>query len=150
LEKIVQLKSKDREAADAARRVLALVQTIRGDYQELQKALALVGGLEDGRVADPEKETAQDRRTQAQLLAIQRNRTDRRRALAILQNLVKQQEATLEDRFLLAQLHESLGDWPKAQQVMLVLLSQPRGDNPRYLAPYIRGLLRHELLNEAG
>jgi tetratricopeptide (TPR) repeat protein len=149
LEKIVQLKLKDREAADAARRVLAVVRTLRGDYQESRKALALVGLLEDGRLADPQKETPQDRRTQAQLLAMQRNRPDRRRALVILQNLVKRQEATLEDRFLLAQLHESLGDWSKAQQAMLVLLSQPRGDDPRYLAAYIRGLLRHDLPDEA-
>jgi tetratricopeptide (TPR) repeat protein len=66
LEKIVQLKFKDREAAGAARRVLALVQTRRGDYRESRKVLALVGLLEDGRLADPENDTAQERRTQAQ------------------------------------------------------------------------------------
>ncbi|HEY7314568.1 MAG TPA: tetratricopeptide repeat protein [Gemmataceae bacterium] len=150
LEKIVQLKLKDREAADAARRVLAIVKTLRGDYQESRKALELVGLLEEGKLADrPESETASDRRAQATLLAMQKSRSERRRAIPILEDLVRRQEALLEDDFLLAQLYESIGDWSKSQKEMLVLLALPRGDNPRYLAHYARALLRRQQPKEA-
>jgi cellulose synthase operon protein C len=150
LEKIVQLKFKDRDAADAARRVLALVKTLRGDYQESRKALELVGLLEEGKLIDrPDGETTQERRTQATLLAMQRSRREQRRAIPILENLIKRQEALPEDRFLLAQLYETTGDWPKARKEMLTLLSLPRGDSPRHLAYYARLLLRHEQPKEA-
>ncbi|HTU19783.1 MAG TPA: tetratricopeptide repeat protein [Gemmataceae bacterium] len=150
LEKIVQLKFKDRDAADAARRVLAVVKTLRGDYQESRMALELVGLLEEGNVVDPrDGQTAQERRTQATLLAMQRSRGDRRRAIPILEDLIKRQEALPADRFLLAQLHEAMDDWPKARNEMLTLLSLPRGDAPRHLAYYARLLLRHEQPKEA-
>jgi tetratricopeptide (TPR) repeat protein len=150
LEKIVQLKFKDRDAADTARRILAVVKTLQGDYQESRKALELVGLLEEDKVVDrPENGTAQERRTQATLLAMQKSRLDQRRAIPILEGLIKRQEALLEDRFLLAQLYETTGDWPKAQKAMFALLSLPGGDSPRYLASYARSLLRHEQPKEA-
>jgi tetratricopeptide (TPR) repeat protein len=150
LEKIVQLKPKDHEAADIARRILAVVKTLRGDYQESRKALELVGLLEEGKIVDrPDGETTQERRTQATLLAIQKSRREKQQAIPILENLIKQQEALPEDRFLLAQLYEVTGDWPKAQKEMLALLALPRGDDPRYLAYYARLLLRHEQPKEA-
>jgi tetratricopeptide (TPR) repeat protein len=155
LEKIAQLKFKfkDRdtaEAADTARRILAVVKTLRGDYQESRKALELVGLLEEDKVVDrPENETVQERRAQATLLALQKNRPDQRRAIPILEDLIKRQEALPEDRFLLAQLYEATDDWPKAQKTMRALLSLPDGSNPRHLAYYALGLLRHDQPKEA-
>ncbi len=150
LEKIVQLKFKDRDAADTARRVLAVVKTLRGDYQESRKALELVGLLEEDKVAGrPENETVEERRTQATLLALQKSRREQRRAIPILEDLIKRQEALPEDRFLLAQLYEATGDWPKAQKAMLALLSLPDGGNSRHLAYYALSLLRHEQPKEA-
>jgi tetratricopeptide (TPR) repeat protein len=150
LEKIVQLKFKDREASDSARRVLAVVKTLRGDYQESRKALELVGLLEEDKVVDrPENETVQERRTQATLLALQKTRPEQRRAIPILEDFIKRQEALPEDRFLLAQLYETTGDWAKAQKVMHALLSLPDGVTPRHLAYFARTLLRHEQPKEA-
>jgi tetratricopeptide (TPR) repeat protein len=150
LQKIVDLKFKDPEAGNTARRVLAVVKTLRGDYQESRKALELVGLLEEDKVVDrPENETVQERRAQATLLALQKNRRDQRRAIPILEDLIKRQEALPEDRFMLAQLCEATGDWPKAQKTMIALLSLPDGSNPRHLAYYALGLLRHDQPKEA-
>jgi cellulose synthase operon protein C len=150
LEKIVRLKPMDPNAAAAARRVLAVIKTSQGDYQESRKALELVGLLEEDKVVDrPENETVKERRTQAMVLALQKTHREQRRAIPILEDLIKREEALPEDRFLLAQLYETTGDWPKAQKAMRALVSLPEGNNPRHLASYARSLLRHEQPKEA-
>src|SRR5262249_43338561 len=55
---------------------------------------------------------------------------------------------TPDHEFLLARLYELNGDWTRAHERMAALLTT-HGDNPLYLAHYIRGLLRDEKYPEA-
>jgi tetratricopeptide (TPR) repeat protein len=144
LEKILTLKFKDPDAARAAGRTLAVVLMAGGDYQESRRALALVGLLEQGIQSErPERESPEDLRFRAGVLALQRNRNERQKAIPLLEALIATKMATPEDQFLLAEVYESTGDWPRAHKRMLQLLSLPQGENPRYLAYFALGLLRH-------
>jgi cellulose synthase operon protein C len=150
LEKILALRPEDPEVARRARNTLAVVRTLSGDYRESRSALKLLGvGGDSALPEQPETESAEDLRTKAGLLALQRDRKERRQAVALLERLVRRPEATPGDHLLLAQLYESTGDWPKARARLAKLLSLPGGEAPRYLAHYARSLLRHEDTAEA-
>ena len=75
-------------------------------------------------------------------------RARRREAIATLQGLSERRLATPNDTLLLARLYEADGDWPKAQQRLQELIAA-QGNNPDYLAAYIRALLRHGKADEA-
>ena len=53
-----------------------------------------------------------------------------------------------DDQFLLAQLYDSAGQWPKAREQFRSLSSGPAA-NRLYLAQYARGLVQHRELEEA-
>jgi tetratricopeptide (TPR) repeat protein len=134
------------EVAAWARRTLAVVMAIGGDYQQARDALALIGGDDLRR---GESRTAPDLRVRAVLLAMQRGRRERREAIQILEGLIGQRVATPEDHFLLAQLYEANGDWPRARKRLLALAGLPGGGNALYLAHHARSMLRHDELAEA-
>jgi tetratricopeptide (TPR) repeat protein len=147
--------AKNAETAAWANRALALVLASSTDRTQLSKALTLfepdgqpVPAGQEGkkRPGDPE-----DLRVLARVLDVQKTVVQRKRAIEILESLADQNLATSEDRFILAQLYEVIGDWPKARQKYdeLNLRTKSRRDSetlnrrPIYLAKFTRSLLQH-------
>ncbi|MBY0522441.1 MAG: tetratricopeptide repeat protein [Gemmataceae bacterium] len=144
LRSLMGLQGKAPDEAAWARRTLALGLAASGNYQRSQTALSLLG-LADGadKPKSPLKETVDNRRAQAVVLAVQKNTRQRREAIARLEVLRERREATADDQFLLAQLYDGIGDWPKARDRMQMLLAE-NGDNAAYLAFFVQGLLRRD------
>jgi tetratricopeptide (TPR) repeat protein len=136
LERIKGLKKVAQEETSAARRQLAIIDLVGGNYQQFQKALQLIDANLRSLIR-----TGTDLRLKAIVLATRAS--SRQEAIAILEDLVLRQPTVPEDRFLLAQLYEATGAWSSARaQLVKLLASHP--DNAAYLAYYLRGLLRHE------
>ena len=138
------------EAADALR-VLALITAASGPGK-IDEALALLGEShtppqgQPGSTADDQ--SVKDQRTKARILAGPAIRERRRGAIAILEKLLKDGTAAVDDKTLLYALYRSDNDWPKARALMQRLLTDdPR--NPNHLALYALDLIRHGLPAEA-
>lgn len=149
LRALMALQEKAPEDAAWARRTLAVGLASSGDYQRSRMALSLLG-LAEGpdRPRSLLKDSVDVRRAQAVVLAVQKNTRQRRQAIARLEALRERREATADDQFLLAQLYDGIGDWPKARDRMQQLLAE-NSDNAVYLAYYVQGLLRHDDADEA-
>ncbi|MCS6850891.1 MAG: tetratricopeptide repeat protein [Gemmataceae bacterium] len=129
------------EEANWARRRLAVQLAGSGSLTRCREALALLD-----QIADP---SADDLRARAVVLAGQKSRrfpgqseTARRQAIRLLEELVQRGEATTADQFLLAQLYEADGDWPRARARMQPVLAA-RDVTAMHLGTYVRALLRH-------
>lgn len=136
-----------RDVADAARRVLALLKlTLAHGAGKIDEALAILGENhttpqgQPGSTADDQ--SVADRRTKARILARYPIRERRREAIPILEKLVEDGAATVDDKTLLYGLYESDDNWPKARAFMTRLLTDDP-TNTAYLAPYALSLIRH-------
>src|SRR5207253_4064104 len=87
-------------------------------------------------------------RARAVVLVAQTGRKYQEEAIRTLEYLNRRQPLSPEDRFLLVQLYERVGEQPKAREELERVLAAD-GKNPRYLAYKVRGLLRQRLTNEA-
>ena len=126
---------------------MSIVLATRGDYQSSQKALAQLNLLDERNdPAGTQNEISEDLRIKAIVLAVQLGSHQRRRAISILEKLMERQP-TSDDQFLLAQLYEGVGDWPKAKQRFTALLAAD-GDKPQFLVSYALALVRHQELEE--
>jgi tetratricopeptide (TPR) repeat protein len=131
-----------------ARRMLAVVLASQGDYRKTRQALTYLDLLEDhGAPAVAKGETADDLRVKVFVLAMQRTRPMRQRAIRLLEYLAEHDKPNPDDHFFLAQLYDAVGDWPKARERMLALLAQR--ESPVYLTYFARGLIQHENIAEA-
>jgi len=123
LERIIALKTKNRVQSAWARRVLGMALAAGGDFQQKQRALAVMGLLEG---FDPSEashdEGVEEDRTRAAILASRPGLRERQQAIQILERMRRQQTASASDLFLLAQLYEAVGDWPRAKDQMMGLL----------------------------
>ena len=96
-------------------------------------------------------EDPEDLRVLAKVLAAQNTIQHRERAIKLLESAVDKNLANAEDRFLLAQLDEISGDWPKALKVyrdLILRTKNPRDletlrRRPVYLAQFASSLLRY-------
>ncbi|WP_165066903.1 tetratricopeptide repeat protein [Paludisphaera rhizosphaerae] len=143
LENLVQLGERAPEQSGWARRTLAILLAAGGTHRQAIQALELLGA-ESGTASGPAVDA--DLRARARVLALQPSRARRREAIALLEQLGRR--ATPDDQFLLAQLAEADGDWPKARERLHGLLDAD-GQNPQYLALLVGGLLRHGHVEEA-
>jgi tetratricopeptide (TPR) repeat protein len=146
LRKVIAVGVKDAAAAAWARAVLAVVLASHGDYQSSREALALVG-LMDGRRDDGPAAGLEQERARAVVLALQPGRKQTLEAIDILERLAARQPLSPEDRFLLVQLYERVGEAGKARDRLLPLVQS--GGNARYLAHHIDRLLREGRTSEA-
>jgi tetratricopeptide (TPR) repeat protein len=136
----------DSPDAEWARNTLAVLTASGGNQQQLLKALEILGV--SGSQGEKTATTPTTRRTQARLLAQRPNRTMRREAIKILEDLTSR-DPQADDLFLLARLYEADGQWPKTQEIVGGSLLKNQGDNPAVLAYYVTALLRHEMKKEA-
>jgi Tfp pilus assembly protein PilF len=137
--------TKDPSTAVWARGMLAILAALGGDYAETQEALA---SLNQSAARDAAA-GIDGRRAQAAILAKRGNRSDRLKAVALLQALLVEGRDQPPDRLLLAQLHEANNDWPKARRQLAALLKMSGGATPANLVAYVSALLRHGELEEA-
>jgi tetratricopeptide (TPR) repeat protein len=117
-----------------ARRVLGLTLATTGDYQQSREGLRYI---EENLREDPS--SAPDQRAKALVLA--RQPVQRRQALKYLETSFNRVPPNPTERFLRARLYRAAGDWTLARNDMISLLDAPGGDNPVYLAVFIRWLL---------
>lgn len=144
-------KPQNAERVAWARRTLALA--LSSDQQRAREALSVLeGGTENGDkegarvLRDPE-----DLRVLARVLDAQKTVTDRKRAIEILESLVAQNFANADDRFLLASLYETSGDWPRARLAYRELNLRTRSTRdmetlnrrPVYIGQFVNSLLRN-------
>lgn len=126
LERIISLKSLTPNQLADANRALALVRASSGDYRQALKALEQLGGTE-GDAATKQGaagESIADLRAKVIILAAAQNPRQRRQAIDILEELLRRrQQLTSQDHFLLAQLYESVNEWPKAREQFLYVLN---------------------------
>ena len=126
LEKASVLKISPAES-DRARQMLAMLLSSSGDYQQTKRALEelLSSADQTARSGDlsPDANLA-DERAKAVILSRQSNPGQRRKAIDIFTHKMAQRQPFNEnDQLLLAQLHESVGEWREARTQMLVLLT---------------------------
>jgi tetratricopeptide (TPR) repeat protein len=145
---LADCRSQSPQAAAWARRTLALLLTLTGDYQQSREALALLGGEKADTSKGMSGEGALNQRIQAWVYALQKDQQDRRRAIQLLEQVMEQEPATPEDQFLLAQLYETTGAWPRARKWWLRLLDGKQ-DNVVYLVHFARSMLRHGEVEDA-
>jgi cellulose synthase operon protein C len=130
-----------------ARRTLALA--LSTDRQRIGDALAL---LEKGGQA----EDSEDMRALARVLDAQKTVEGSKRAIEILESLIAKNLANADDRFLLAHLYETSGDWPKAQVAYRELNLRTKNSRdmeilnrrPVYLVQFVNSLLRNHKAND--
>jgi len=167
LEKIIGLQAIPVKDKAKARRDLAVVMAAPGGFQQTQKALEMLGL---GKNISPKDDPGQsadanlaDERAKMVILAQQTSPRQRRQAIAILQQLARLQVISNEEQFLLGQLYESVGEWPKAREQLLSLLTATeakleQAGNAKakegeafatYLTYFCTGLVRHDSLGEA-
>jgi tetratricopeptide (TPR) repeat protein len=142
LERLRSVKPLSAEDAAWARRTLAKVLTFQSDPARSRRALELLAESDKG-------DADEDLRVRALILATRLPRADRLKGIRLLEDLAGRQPLTSEDRFLLAQLYESVGDWTRARAAMLSLVKL-EGKSPVYLARFIRALVRHGEADQAG
>ncbi len=128
-----------------ARRSLAGIRASQGDFRSLCQALALVD--ENLRVA---AWSTDDKRAKAHYLVADPRKEKLHEAIQVLEDLVKANDATPDDRFGLAELYLKTGDWTSYRNLMHSLLSPQIGaPKSEYLVAYINSLLERKELDEA-
>jgi tetratricopeptide (TPR) repeat protein len=145
---IADCQSKVPQAAAWARRTLALLLTLSGDYQQSREALALLGADQTDSTLATTADGALAQRAQAWVYALQKDQQERRRAIQLMERVMEQESASPADAFLLAQLYETAGAWPKARKWWLRLIDSKQ-ENAVYLAYFARSMLRHAEVDEA-
>lgn len=129
-------------AADVAwgRRNLALALGLRTESPDFEGAIRLL----DANAAAGEQ--ADDIRTRALVTATRPGR--RQEVIGLLERAEKVAPPAPEHEFLLARLYEAEGNWPKARERLLRLISFQK-DNARYVEAFARSLMRRGELSEA-
>lgn len=135
------------ETFAAARRTLAYLLALDGDPEKSREAIALLDSNESTGLSS--SDSLQDRRTRAQLLVLRNTRDGQRSAIQILEEMLNQNQATMEDCFLAAQLHDALGDWSKSRKRYAQLLGDAASSSPAQWAGAARAFLRHNDIDEA-
>ena len=125
-----------------ARRRLARVLALSGDYRHHRQALALLDRNASGGEADES-----DLRLKAAILAKRPERRSRQEAIELLEGLherLQRRNSSLstKEQLLLAGLYESTNRWSQCQERMVDLLARNAKDAP-LLATYLQMLFRH-------
>lgn len=124
------------ETARWARRTRAITLAASGDYSRGSVGLALV---EENLRQDPE--SPEDLRFRSLILSTRPG--GRSQSIKDLEAAFARNQPGPSEDFLLARLYEQEGDWSKANDRFRELLAIRGGDNPAFIAYYIRALLRH-------
>src|SRR5262249_31537071 len=126
------LKERSPQAAAKMSNKFAIVLVFTGYYKDSQDALDLLlleKEKKENKANDYDDiqagEAPESIRAKAVVLGTQKSRSDRERAIAILNELARREAPRVDDQFLLAQLYRSIGEWRKYNSQMLSLLAVP-------------------------
>jgi len=147
LQKIIAAKADDtatRQATIWARRTLADLTAQTGNYQDIERALAL---LDDNATLDGHT-SAEDVTLQITILAARPEPDSWRRALALIDKLSSLQPLSTAQRTKKAELLERLGQWSECRKELLSIGSAPNTP-PTFQALLIEKLIAHDDLNAA-
>ncbi|MCI0743396.1 MAG: tetratricopeptide repeat protein [Gemmataceae bacterium] len=148
LETIVKLQSKSPEEGAWAKRLLAIVSAASGNPHKARHALSLLGISGEAQLRELiAGANSEELRARAIVLASQRNRTEHRQAISILETLVRK-DGRVDDRFLLAQLYETVGETRLADEQILSLLAQ-HAKQTTFLAFRVRSLIDRKKADQA-
>lgn len=120
---------------------------MQGTREKVTEALRLI----NEQISRSNSESIEDLRKKAQILAMFSTRDDRQKAVDILEKLVdKEQEVAnqLEERWLLANLYQALGDPAKSRSELRQIIST-RKDDTRALIAYIEQSIQAKEFTEA-
>jgi cellulose synthase operon protein C len=126
------------EDKDHARRQLAIATAADPDYSKAREALEMLRGAPGG--TSSEGESPADRRNRAVILALQKDRTSKLEAIKLLEENTNGR--TPGEQFLLAQLHNQVGNQPRVRVVMTDLLRSEKNKISLYVSFYAAWLLR--------
>ena len=96
----------------------------------------------------PDGEPVDEIRAKAKVLSLRNNRDARRAAIRALQQIIEREQPTPDDEYLLCQLYQADGNWPKAEGQLKSLLAR-HDENPAFLAHYVMILLHDHSPDEA-
>jgi cellulose synthase operon protein C len=146
LNALLDLKPSDadqREVQAWARRASAQVLASDGSYPSLQRALK-----EYLKPAPGERLAPADLQVKANLLAARFEPSAVREALDTLNDLKQQRALSNDERLMVAQMYERIGDWSSARDEMQNLVSQSNASPATYIT-FIEMLLRRSAADEA-
>jgi tetratricopeptide (TPR) repeat protein len=154
LRRLIQLQRHTPDEAARARRVLAFLLAASGNRQQSAEAMELLGlsTTDDAHSStDMTTLTLDDRRARAEVLALQPLRSQRRRAIQILEQIAEDEFLTASDLYLLGQLYDADGDWSRSRAYLQKLMTTNDGSPlySKYILYYTHALLRHGQAAEA-
>ncbi len=137
------ISSKQTSAEDLAwaRVNFAILVSEGGDNRRCDEALTQLDAAEKAQVEASSEDVRQINRARGIVLSRQPGRPRRKEAIQLLEGAVRQPDADISDRLLLAVLYEEEGNWDAAKVTLASLLPSKGGDID-FLAAYSRGLLR--------
>ena len=125
-----------------ARRTLALTLASKGDYRNGTDALGLIDiNLQE------HPDSPEDKRARAIVLLGRPG--SRRQSIRLLEESFIRIKPLSDELFLLAKLYETDGQWNKANELYLDLLTNRAIANPRFMVEYILGLIRRKETEKA-
>jgi cellulose synthase operon protein C len=123
LETLSTLKGKSAPEAAWAKRMLTILIALDRDYQKAEEALKALDRAEGDKEGDLSAEAkTENLRTRVMVLSLQPDPGKRLEAIKILETMKNEGRLAPEDRYLLAQLYEVTGEWPRAREMMLSLV----------------------------
>ena len=127
-----------------ARRSLAEIIAERGNFRDMQEAMALLRKNVDAR-GDI---TADDAALEIKLLANRQEPASWKQAIVVLTELQRKQPLSTGQRIMLAQLHEKVGQWEECRNQLVSIVAGPAAP-PAYIAMLIEKLIDHGELSTA-
>ncbi len=142
-ERVIALQGATAEDKDFARQMIGISLAADSDYATSRQALEKLGLVQGGQLRPlTGNETAAQRRSRIVVLALQRDRASRLEAIRMLEDdLNAGREVIPSDQFLLAQLHQAVGNPARVRVIMSGLLKK-HDRSALYVSYYASWLLR--------
>jgi tetratricopeptide (TPR) repeat protein len=121
-----------------ARRLLAELIAERGNFREMERAMAL---LRDN-VDDKGEVSTDDALLQVKLLTARPEPASWKQAIKVLEELARRQPLVMGQRIMMAQLLEKVGRWDEARNDLVAVVAAPNVP-PAYVAMLIEKLIDH-------
>ncbi|MCE9630601.1 MAG: tetratricopeptide repeat protein [Planctomycetia bacterium] len=127
-----------------ARRSLAELIAERGNFRDMQEAMALLRQNVD----DRGDMTAEDAALEIKLLTNRPEPASWKQAIVVLGELERKQPLSTAQRIMRAQLHEKVGQWEECRNQFVSIVAGPAAP-PAYIAMLIEKLIDHGELSAA-
>lgn len=145
LESLLALGTRSKDDEVFARRLLAVVLASDRDYRVAQRAIETLGlSSADDATKLTGQESVEDLRARIFVFAQLRGRRYREQAVRLFEAMETRFPLTTEDKFLLAGLHDSLGEWEKARARYTAAVSAQDATKDMLATLIVKLLIRKE------